>query len=64
MATQRTHVVLSQELVRDIDAAVGPRGRSAFLEETARAELNRRWTTSQKASRSGKTKTTPNWPTA
>jgi len=43
MATQRTHVVLPEDLVREIDAAVGPRGRSAFLEETARAELRRRW---------------------
>jgi hypothetical protein len=43
MATQRTHIVLSQDLVKEIDALVGPRGRSAFIEETTRAELRRRW---------------------
>jgi hypothetical protein len=40
---QRTHVVLPAELIKEIDALVGPRGRSAFIEETATAELRRRW---------------------
>jgi hypothetical protein len=39
---QRAHIVLPQELIEEIDAVVGPRGRSAFLVETARAELRRR----------------------
>lgn len=42
MGLQRAHVVLPQDLIREIDSAVGPRGRSAFLVETARAELRRR----------------------
>ncbi len=42
MGTQRAHVVLPGELVNEIDALVGPRGRSAFLVETARKELKRR----------------------
>ena len=42
MSTQRTHVVLPQDLLTEIDGLVGPRGRSAFLVETARAELQRR----------------------
>ncbi len=42
MGAQRAHIVLPQELIREIDLAVGPRGRSAFLVETARAELQRR----------------------
>jgi hypothetical protein len=42
MGLQRTHIVLPQELVEEIDSLVGPRGRSAFLVETARAELRRR----------------------
>src|SRR5271155_3033082 len=42
MAAQRTHIVLPQELIEEIDSIVGPRGRSAFLVETARAELRRR----------------------
>jgi hypothetical protein len=42
MGSQRTHVILPQELIEEIDAVVGPRGRSAFLVETARAELRRR----------------------
>lgn len=39
---QRAHIVLPEELVKEIDSLVGPRGRSAFLVETARAELRRR----------------------
>ncbi|WP_213805452.1 hypothetical protein [Granulicella sp. dw_53] len=42
MGSQRAHIVLPQDLVEEIDQAVGPRGRSAFLVETARAELRRR----------------------
>jgi hypothetical protein len=42
MNTQRAHIVLPQDLVAEIDSVVGPRGRSAFLVETARAELRRR----------------------
>ena len=42
MHTQRTHVILPQSLLAEIDGLVGPRGRSAFLVETVRAELQRR----------------------
>jgi metal-responsive CopG/Arc/MetJ family transcriptional regulator len=42
MTMQRIHIVLPTELIAEIDAEVGPRRRSAFLAETARAELNRR----------------------
>ena len=42
MGAQRAHIVLPEDLLRDIDAAVGPRGRSAFLVDTARAELRKR----------------------
>jgi hypothetical protein len=42
MATQRAHVVLPAELIAEIDSEVGPRGRSAFLAQLAKAELNRR----------------------
>lgn len=42
MGLQRAHIVLPQELVQEIDSVVGPRGRSAFLVDTARAELRRR----------------------
>lgn len=37
----RTHVVLSDDLVREIDELVGPRKRSEFLEKAAQ-ELIRR----------------------
>ena len=40
--TQRTHIIIPSDLVREIDALVGPRGRSAFLLETARQEVQRR----------------------
>ena len=39
---RRAHILLPQELVCEIDAIVGPRKRSAFLVETARAEIRRR----------------------
>ena len=42
MGTQRTHVVLPEEVVAEIDSLVGRRGRSAFLTEIATAELRRR----------------------
>ena len=42
MGSQRAHILLPEELIAEIDAEVGPRGRSAFLVETARAELRRR----------------------
>ena len=38
---KRTHVVLSEELVRDIDAVVGARQRSSFLTRAAEKELMR-----------------------
>jgi hypothetical protein len=42
MATLRTHIVLPEELAREIDEIAGPRGRSAFLVETAEKEVRRR----------------------
>ena len=39
--TKRTHVVLSQQLVKDIDAIVGSRQRSSFLAQAAERELMR-----------------------
>lgn len=42
MPTVRAHIVLPAKLVEEIDALVGPRGRSAFLVETAEKELRRR----------------------
>src|SRR5579863_2436534 len=41
MNTKRTHVLLPENLLREIDALVGPRGRSSFLVETARQEVRR-----------------------
>jgi hypothetical protein len=41
-STQRTHIIIPSDLLREIDALVGPRGRSAFLLETAREEVRRR----------------------
>jgi hypothetical protein len=41
-STQRAHIIIPADLLREIDAIVGPRGRSAFLLETAREELRRR----------------------
>jgi hypothetical protein len=41
-STQRAHIVIPSDLLREIDALVGPRGRTAFLLETAREELRRR----------------------
>jgi hypothetical protein len=42
MSTKRAHVLLPEDLLREIDALVGPRGRSSFLVETARQEVRRR----------------------
>jgi hypothetical protein len=42
MGSHRAHIVLPEDLIEEIDQVVGPRGRSAFLVETARAELRRR----------------------
>ena len=41
-STQRAHILIPIDLLREIDAIVGPRGRSAFLLETAREEVRRR----------------------
>ena len=41
VTTKRAHVLLPEDLVREIDRLVGPRGRSAFLVETARNEVRR-----------------------
>jgi hypothetical protein len=38
---KRAHIFLPDDLLREIDALVGPRGRSAFLVETARNEVRR-----------------------
>jgi hypothetical protein len=40
--TRRAHVVLPEDLVREIDSIVGSRGRSNFLVETAREAIRRR----------------------
>src|SRR5262249_38580655 len=42
LKTKRAHVLLPQDLVREIDEIVGPRGRSAFLVETAREAIRRK----------------------
>ncbi len=41
MKTKRAHILLPEDLVGEIDALVGPRGRSSFLVETARQEVRR-----------------------
>jgi hypothetical protein len=41
MSTRRAHVLLPEDLLREIDSLVGPRGRSSFLVETARQEVRR-----------------------
>ena len=41
-STRRAHILIPSDLLREIDALVGPRGRSAFLLETARQEVKRR----------------------
>ena len=42
MSVRRTHVVLPEDLIKEIDRAVGARKRSAFLADLARRELRRR----------------------
>jgi hypothetical protein len=37
----RTHIVLPDDLVAEIDTIVGPRKRSLFIEEAVRAKLQR-----------------------
>jgi hypothetical protein len=39
--TRRTHVVLSDQLVRDIDTLVGARQRSSFITQAAEEKLMR-----------------------
>jgi hypothetical protein len=41
MKTKRTHIVIPQELVAQIDAVVGKRSRSSFLSQAAEKELVR-----------------------
>jgi metal-responsive CopG/Arc/MetJ family transcriptional regulator len=41
MNTRRTHVVLSDQLVKEIDSLVGTRQRSTFLTQAAERELMR-----------------------
>ena len=41
MPTKRAHILLPDDLLREIDSLVGPRGRSSFLVETARTEVRR-----------------------
>lgn len=41
MNTKRTHVVIPEQLVKDIDAFVGSRQRSAFLTQAAEEKLMR-----------------------
>ncbi len=40
--SKRAHVILPVDVVADIDKLVGKRGRSAFLTEVARDEIQRR----------------------
>jgi Arc/MetJ-type ribon-helix-helix transcriptional regulator len=39
---KRAHVFLPEDLLAEVDALVGPRGRSAFLTEVIRDAVNRR----------------------
>jgi hypothetical protein len=41
-ATKRAHVVLPEDLVKQIDKIAGSRGRSAFLADLAQREIKRR----------------------
>ncbi|HZQ69767.1 MAG TPA: hypothetical protein VFA68_14690 [Terriglobales bacterium] len=41
MPTRRAHIVFPEDLIREIDELVGPRGRTAFLLDTARKEIQR-----------------------
>lgn len=42
MGNTRTHVILPDALLKDMDALVGKRGRSAFLTDLATKEVKRR----------------------
>ncbi len=42
MAQRRAHIVLPSSLLSEVDALVGPRGRSAFVAETIEQEIRRR----------------------
>lgn len=42
MPHKRAHVFLPDDLLADVDALVGSRGRSAFLAEVIREAVNRR----------------------
>lgn len=42
MKSQRAHILLPHDLMKEIDSIVGPRGRSAFLVETAREAVRRK----------------------
>ena len=42
MKSKRAHILLPHDLVKEIDSIVGPRGRSAFLVDTAREAVQRR----------------------
>lgn len=42
MSTKRTHIILPEDLVGEIDKIAGSRGRSAFLADLARREIKRR----------------------
>jgi hypothetical protein len=41
MNTKRTHIVIPQQLVAEIDRVVGKRGRSTFLTQAAEKEIMR-----------------------
>jgi hypothetical protein len=41
MPTKRAHIVLPEDLVREIDKIAGARGRSAFLADLAEREIRR-----------------------
>jgi hypothetical protein len=41
MASRRAHVILPDDLLSQIDALVGARGRSQFLTDLARREVHR-----------------------
>ena len=42
MRQKRTHVILSEDLLAEVDTLVGQRGRSTFLAEVLRQEVQRR----------------------
>jgi hypothetical protein len=42
MKAKRAHILLPEDLVKEIDSIVGPRGRSAFLVETAREAVRQK----------------------